>query len=45
MFLVGTIPSNDAQETEHLDPYLYVAIDELLELSNVIVFYNSILKY
>ena len=35
MFLVGIIPSNGAQEPKHLDPYLDVVIDELLELSNV----------
>ena len=37
-WLVGTIPGNGTKEPNRLDPYLDILVDELLSLSNKIVF-------
>ena len=35
IFLLGIVPGNGTQEPKSLDPYLDVAVDELLKLSNL----------
>ena len=37
-WLVGTIPGNGSKEPHSVDPYLSVLVDELLEITNKVVF-------
>lgn len=40
MILVGIFPGNGTKEAKHISPYLEVVVDELLVLSNKVLFDN-----